>query len=393
LTLGIALESSQQQAAYLRQRAEQNRLEAEKADVLRRAAEQKSQSDAAAAAQAEAQRRRLEVTQSALAEARDLERRGATREAIMKQIELALSSSARSAPTLLSAAELLLEMGQREAACRLLEEASVEPPTAYRALTLLHGHEQARTGRLRTGYVDRLIEMARARGDRNEMSLFADAHIAFDAGDFEGCLKLTTEVQRMVEPWAGLWVLHGNALVRLGRMKESLEVYAKALESEPGHRLSRANRATVLFKLGRTDEAEAELKILLREDPKDATAHASLGAIARLRGQILDSVPLLERACELDPDHDEAFVNLLLSLLAIGRIDELESWFQKLYPRLAARAPSSPDAMRLRIDAIELIIAARLERGDGAGASSAVAEALSLSRRVRSRSPPGGPGS
>ena len=68
---------------------------------------------------------------------------------------------------------------------------------------------------------------------------------------------------------------------QLGDDAAAVEEYRRLLEREPTHREGRLNLATVLRRLGRTDEARALLTVLHQERPDDAEVSSALSTMEK----------------------------------------------------------------------------------------------------------------
>lgn len=109
----------------------------------------------------------------------------------------------------------------------------------------------------------------------------------------------------------------GLCAEREGRMQEALDMYARALDSQPGCPWSLGRRAELLRRLGRTQEMAADLEILSSvHDP--ATVSLSLGMAAYDAGDYVESAQQLRRLIGILPDYRKARVFLMASLERLG---------------------------------------------------------------------------
>ena len=97
----------------------------------------------------------------------------------------------------------------------------------------------------------------------------------------------------------------GLSLEGVGRQDQALEVFEKAIElnrkqpfPSPWPSL---NLGTMLYRLGRVDEAEPHLREAVRNGPELAQAQYQLGALLENRGESDRAIEPLTRAAELDP--------------------------------------------------------------------------------------------
>jgi Tfp pilus assembly protein PilF len=85
----------------------------------------------------------------------------------------------------------------------------------------------------------------------------------------------------------------------------------------------------VAFKVdGNYEEAERELKAVLREDPNHPVAHRELGLVYCFTGMFDESVEELKRAVDLDPSDLKARNDLALTYTMIGMMDEARAEFE-----------------------------------------------------------------
>jgi tetratricopeptide (TPR) repeat protein len=97
----------------------------------------------------------------------------------------------------------------------------------------------------------------------------------------------------------------GLSLEGAGRRDEALQAFEKAIELNQAQQLPSPwpslNLGTMLYRLGRTDEAEKHLREAVRIDPDLAQAQYQLGSLLEARGALEQGLAHLSRAAELDP--------------------------------------------------------------------------------------------
>lgn len=97
----------------------------------------------------------------------------------------------------------------------------------------------------------------------------------------------------------------GLSLEAVGRQGEALEAFVKAIELNGKQTFPSPwpslNLGTMLYRLGRVEEAEPHLREALRNGPELAQAQYQLGALLENRGESERAVEHLTRAAELDP--------------------------------------------------------------------------------------------
>ena len=90
-------------------------------------------------------------------------------------------------------------------------------------------------------------------------------------------------------------------LTRMGRVKEAVSEYERALERDPAHVKARTNLAVNLVNLGQVERASRELTRVLAIDPGNASAHTNLGLVFAQQGQVEQAVRELREALRIDP--------------------------------------------------------------------------------------------
>jgi tetratricopeptide (TPR) repeat protein len=134
--------------------------------------------------------------------------------------------------------------------------------------------------------------------------------------------------------------LEAEAMESQGRWDDAAAEYKKILEQNP-------NVPGIHFRLGRvalaksespanTDEARKEFEEELKIDPTNAAAEFSLGEIARRGGQWDKAIPRFTNASKLDPGFAEAFIALGMSLNSAERFSEAVSPLERYVKMLPA---------------------------------------------------------
>ncbi|MBM4023921.1 MAG: tetratricopeptide repeat protein [Planctomycetes bacterium] len=196
-------------------------------------------------------------------------------------------------------------------------------------------------------------------------------------------LKRFDEALRLLDPLvyaaprdARLWTLRGLALDGLGRSRESLEAYDRAVAVAPEYLPALLGKAQVEYTLGEP-RAWLTLRKVVALDPGNATAHAMLGSLAFERKQCRDALGHFEKArreiqaeplalwrfgqclllenrpadaaavfrilVDLQPDDEKPRLNLALCLHEARRYDEASDILRPL----TGRPDPSSDALTL----------------------------------------------
>jgi tetratricopeptide (TPR) repeat protein len=88
-------------------------------------------------------------------------------------------------------------------------------------------------------------------------------------------------------------------------LEESLELIGRALQEEPDNGAYLDSYGWALFRLGRLDEAESEIRKALENLQSDPTIHDHLGDILAALGRKDEAVTHWRKALELEPDSEE----------------------------------------------------------------------------------------
>jgi Flp pilus assembly protein TadD len=144
---------------------------------------------------------------------------------------------------------------------------------------------------------------------------------ALTAGTPDIALHLADDTLTHNPDDAGALTRRGLALTAVGRLEEARESLRKAVASQP-----RNTRA--LLALGRVElpvdpaAAEAQFRMVLRQEPQNAAALNDMGIARDLQGHHADAEPAYRAALTASPDMTAAQVNLALCLAIRGHGSE-----------------------------------------------------------------------
>jgi tetratricopeptide (TPR) repeat protein len=166
-------------------------------------------------------------------------------------------------------------------------------------------------------------------------------------------------------------VLYQQSLeaARAGNAGLALKLVTRACAAEPVPAPFHRQRADMLRRCGKRDEAQRLLRELVERDPEDALSWALLGDLAVERKDLDASRHCYETAIALNPRLLESMHNLGTVLQLLGRADEAEA----LYRRMIRQAPHR--------------VAAHLNLAIALNTLGRYREALSLVDAVLARSP------
>jgi tetratricopeptide (TPR) repeat protein len=127
----------------------------------------------------------------------------------------------------------------------------------------------------------------------------------------------------------GLWIRHGNALLKLERHAECLTSYQHVLQLDPAHADVAYGCGCVLFTLGRLEESLSYFNLCDKLRPNQV-------AVLERRGHVLLELKRFEealsdnlRAHALNPANPECCNNIGTSLHSLSRDEEALPWFDK----------------------------------------------------------------
>jgi tetratricopeptide (TPR) repeat protein len=127
-----------------------------------------------------------------------------------------------------------------------------------------------------------------------------------------------------------------RALAELGRV----------LARSPGHHGARHERAVMLMGLDRLEEAAADFRVLVRDDPARNEAWNMLGLLEFKAARYAAALPLLQEAHRRQPADTSVLFNLALAYAFTGHIAEGEAALQRLREQDPARWNGLRDSTR-----------------------------------------------
>jgi tetratricopeptide (TPR) repeat protein len=116
-----------------------------------------------------------------------------------------------------------------------------------------------------------------------------------------GLEKIRDFLERRPLVWNG-WFVLGWALRKLGRWRDGLESFKKAVELGGGNSDTRNEMAICLMELGDFPGARRELETALREDPENVKIISNLGVLAGRAGDTQKAAAFFRIVLELAPD-------------------------------------------------------------------------------------------
>lgn len=130
-------------------------------------------------------------------------------------------------------------------------------------------------------------------------------HLRGSSGDLDNALRdLRALRQQMPDLAENLWLVEVNTLLDLDQNDDALGAATEALQTFPDNARIRYARAMLFDEMGRTEEAEADLRQIIDTHPDNAVALNALGYILTEKtDRLKEARELLEKALKLDPDN------------------------------------------------------------------------------------------
>jgi tetratricopeptide (TPR) repeat protein len=125
-------------------------------------------------------------------------------------------------------------------------------------------------------------------------------------------------------PDPGVYNLLGITLSMQNSLLDAEICYRTGLALQPDYDPLLGNLGTLLGRIGKFTESEQVCRAVLRHDPNNAHAYASLGAAADYQGRYEEAEILFERALALQPDYPE--MRLALGVLRLRNGDFARGW-------------------------------------------------------------------
>jgi tetratricopeptide (TPR) repeat protein len=122
-----------------------------------------------------------------------------------------------------------------------------------------------------------------------------------------------------------VWAAHNNlggALLRAGKVEESIRQFELALHIKPDLAVPHNNLGRAFLHLGNVEEAVHQFELALHIKPEYAEAHNNLGVTLGQIGDIDGAIRHLEQAVRIKPDFAEAHYDLAVALELAGRMPE-----------------------------------------------------------------------
>jgi tetratricopeptide (TPR) repeat protein len=140
------------------------------------------------------------------------------------------------------------------------------------------------------------------------------------AGRFRETIEACGQALRLKADYAEAHYNLGGALMEQGSLTEAISHYEQALQIRPDYAEAQNNLGVALANAGRLNAAVAQYERALRIKPDFAEARGNLGSIFLQMGKVQEAIGEYERALEIDPDLAEVQCNLGGALLRTGDV-------------------------------------------------------------------------
>ncbi len=199
------------------------------------------------------------------------------------------------------------------------------------------------------------------------------ALMAFQGGDAEGAITHLEDFGSKNPSFAvDMVVAKAQLLASLERYPESLEVYDKAISYRPNDEGILLNRAELLLRMDRVDDAVAQYRAAVKRWPDSALALNALGyTLADRTDKYREGEKLIRKALGYDPENPAIIDSLGWVLYKRGKYDEALVELEKAYeqfpdPEVAAHLIEVLAVLERDSDALEILLASEAQNPENA---------------------------
>ena len=125
--------------------------------------------------------------------------------------------------------------------------------------------------------------------------------ISKDDGAFEEVVAMLQQVVREDPKVIDAWFMLGNVHAKVGRAREAIEYFKRALALKPDDEMAVVNLANAYRQIGRDDEALVGFRRFLELDPKNSQVRYATAEILLDRGQLPEAEQQLRQALAIEP--------------------------------------------------------------------------------------------
>ena len=211
------------------------------------------------------------------------------------------------------------------------------------------------------------LDSALSHNPANAALLEALAEVRMERGDGWQALELAQKASAAAPSRLDSALVQARALDNVGLSARATLLRIETAKAHPDSARAHRAAATALRRLGRIDEAEAELKSALAIRFDDGEARGELISLAQDRGELDLSLKLLGEQVALEPASLSPRLRAAELLSQNGRVEEAKA----AYTQALLLAPDDPEPH-------EQLGRSRLRNADDTGALAAFARSLSL---------------
>ncbi len=214
---------------------------------------------------------------------------------------------------------------RKQAGDKPVSPAPTDPDTLRKLLTL---------GYLNTGSAKPRAKAGPLIDPKDRIAAFEQYHEILNqlsnAGVYPSIFEDLRELRAAAPEIQGIAYLEAWAFELVGNHETAREKYQLAVEEQPDHPMARARYAALLIKLRQLDEAERQLKVLLRRFPSDYRSRNNLAGIYRMTGRKDQAVREVREVTRMRPDYAAGWRNLGRLLAEEGNWRGAEEAFLRL---------------------------------------------------------------
>ncbi len=148
------------------------------------------------------------------------------------------------------------------------------------------------------------------------------AHLSYIAGDFETAQR---EFGLVVESKTGLgalWSEYAESLLRLGKNREALDAFNRAVSADPDRLSNLLNQGMLLAQSGELESGAKAIELYVSKNPTDSVGHLNLGLIRATMGRADEAIASLDQAIRLKRESGAAWIAKAQLLASKGKPEE-----------------------------------------------------------------------
>ena len=149
-------------------------------------------------------------------------------------------------------------------------------------------------------------------------------------GQFQKTLTQASKLLRKFPKSANLYNIIGAANKGLGKLKEALEAYKKAILFQPDFAEAYYNMGNTLRDQGKLKEAIEVYKKTLSIKPDYAETYNNMGTTLRDQGKLHEALEAYKKALSLNPNYIDLYNNMGVLLQEQGKLDEALEVYKKV---------------------------------------------------------------